>query len=192
VPRSDEQPAAAAPHDDAAGRRDDPAVPHDVAAPPRADAAVALGGPRPDRVGLATWRSFLGAHAAVIARIEADLAGAGLPPLSWYDVLWALYSAPGRQRRMGELVDHVVLSRTGMTRLVDRIEAAGLLRREPVPGDRRGAFAVVTDEGIGTLRRMWAIYAPRIQELFVEPIGEDAAVLRAALDRVSGSISPEA
>jgi DNA-binding MarR family transcriptional regulator len=142
--------------------------------------------PRVEQEGLAAWRSFLGAHSAVIGAIEADLAKAGLPPLSWYDVLWALYSAPERQRRMGELVDHVVLSRTGMTRLVDRIEAAGLLRREPVPGDRRGAFAAITDDGVEMLRRMWPVYARRIQELFVEPLGEDAASVRTALERVTG------
>jgi DNA-binding MarR family transcriptional regulator len=145
-----------------------------------------LGGPRLDREGLAAWRTFLGAHAMVIGRIEADLSEAGLPPLSWYDVLWALYSAPGRQRRMGELVDHVVLSRTGMTRLVDRIEAAGLLRREPVPGDRRGAFAVITDAGVEMLRRMWPVYARGIQALFVEPLGDDAASVRIALARITG------
>jgi DNA-binding MarR family transcriptional regulator len=140
---------------------------------------------RPDAAGLAAWRAFLNAHAAVISRIEADLVEAGLPPLSWYDVLWALYSAPERQLRMRELVDHVVLSRTGMTRLVDRIEAAGLLRREPVPDDRRGAFAVITDDGVEMLRRMWAVYAPGIQQLFVEPVGEDAPIVDAALRRAA-------
>jgi DNA-binding MarR family transcriptional regulator len=165
---------------------------NDLASPdPGGGTELTTAGPRLEAPGLATWRAFLGAHVTVIARIEADLASAGLPPLSWYDVLWALYSAPERQLRMRELVDHVVLSRTGMTRLVDRIEAAGLLRREPVPGDRRGAFAVITDDGVGMLRRMWAVYAPRIQELFVEPVGGDAPVVAAALRRVSGSSVPE-
>ncbi len=79
---------------------------------------------------LRLWRAFLNAHAAVIGRVESDLAGHDLPSLGWYDVLWALYRAPDRRLRMGELAERVVLSRTGMTRLVDRIEAAGCLLRE--------------------------------------------------------------
>src|SRR5207244_3752252 len=98
---------------------------------------------------LGTWRALLSAHAAVVGRVEGDLAAAGLPPLGWYDVLWALYRASGRRLRMGELAGAVVLSRTGLTRLVDRVEADGCLRREPVPGDRRGAYAVLTRRGAG-------------------------------------------
>lgn len=144
-----------------------------------------LTGPRINDDELAAWRGLLNAHAVVIRRIEADLRRESLPPLDWYDVLWALYRAPGRRLRMQELAAHVVLSRTGMTRLVDRIEAAGLLRREPVPGDRRGAFAVITDDGAGMLRRMWPVYARNIRQRFLEPLGADAPRVRAALERVT-------
>jgi DNA-binding MarR family transcriptional regulator len=64
-----------------------------------------------------------------------------------------------RDLPMGELAERVVLSRTGMTRLVDRIERAGLLRRERATDDRRGAYAVLTDAGVETLRKMWPVYA---------------------------------
>ena len=107
-----------------------------------------------DEAELATWRAFLNAHAAVIQRIEQDLKAHGLPPLSWYDVLWPLYRAKGRRLRMNKLAEEVVLSRTGLVRLVDRVEAAGLLRREPVPEDGRGSYAVITNDGAVTLRRM--------------------------------------
>jgi len=133
---------------------------------------------------LATWRAFLNAHALVIRRIEAELQREGLPSLGWYDVLWALYRAPERRLRMHELAERVVLSRTGMSRLVDRIEAADLLRRELVPSDRRGAYAALTDKGVALLRRMWPIYARGVERLFLEQIGEDSASLRAALERV--------
>jgi DNA-binding MarR family transcriptional regulator len=133
---------------------------------------------------LAAWRAVIGAQSRVVRRVERALAEAGLPPLAWYDVLYALFEAPGRRLRIRELADAVVLSPTGMSRLVDRIEAAGCLRREPVPGDRRGAYAVLTEEGRALLRRMWKVYAAGIAEHFAEPVGRDAARLRPPLERV--------
>jgi DNA-binding MarR family transcriptional regulator len=147
-------------------------------------AVTRVGGPRIAEKRLASWRALLNAHARVIERIERELQAAGLPPLGWYDVLWALYRAPDRRLRINELADQVVLSRTGMVRLVDRIEAAGLLRREPVPEDRRGAYAVLTEQGVEMLRDMWPLYARAIEELFLAPVGEDAAVVAGALERV--------
>jgi DNA-binding MarR family transcriptional regulator len=144
-----------------------------------------LGGPRIAEGRLASWRALLNAHARVIGRIERELQAEGLPPLSWYDVLWALYRAPDHRLRINELADHVVLSRTGMVRLVDRIEAGGLVRREPVPEDRRGAYAALTDEGVEMLRKMWPVYARGIEELFLDPVGADAAVVQDALERVA-------
>jgi DNA-binding MarR family transcriptional regulator len=69
--------------------------------------------------------------------------------------------------------------------LVDRIETAGLLRREPVPGDGRGAYAVLTDEGAAMLRRMWPAYARGIREGFLERLDGDRETVRAALERVA-------
>jgi DNA-binding MarR family transcriptional regulator len=144
-----------------------------------------LGGPRIEESRLASWRALLNAHARVIQRVERDLQAEGLPPLSWYDVLWPLYRAPGRRLRISELADQVVLSRTGMVRLLDRIEAAGLVRREPVPEDRRGTYAVVTGDGVEMLRKMWPVYARGIDALFLAPVGDDVAVVRDALERVA-------
>jgi DNA-binding MarR family transcriptional regulator len=137
-----------------------------------------------DDAELATWKAFLNAHAVLIQRIETDLNARGLPPLSWYDVLWPLHRADHRRLRMNELAQQVVLSRTGLVRLVDRIEAAGLLRREPVPEDGRGAYAVITQEGTATLRRMWPVYQRHIQHDFLDPLGSEAARLRTALERI--------
>jgi DNA-binding MarR family transcriptional regulator len=135
---------------------------------------------------LATWRAFLNAHALATKRIGRDLAEAGLPDLTWYDVLWTLYGAEGRRLRIRELADAVVLSSTGMTRFVDRLEAAGLVRREAVPGDRRGAYAVITKDGIDLLRRMWPIYARGIATYF-GPAVEEGADLRTALEGVAAA-----
>lgn len=145
----------------------------------------------PDQVRLAAWRAFLNAHAATIAAIERELAAANLVPLTWYDVLVALSEAPGHRRRLHELARAVVLSRSGLTRLVDRLEAAGLLRREPCPDDRRGAYAVLTPEGEATLRRTWPTYGRGIAEHFARHLSDDdARVLTAALERVHAA-APE-
>ena len=137
---------------------------------------------------LGAWRAFLNAHALATKRISRDLAQAGLPDLTSYDVLWTLYRADDRRLRIRELADAVVLSSTGMTRFVDRLEAADLVRREAVPGDRRGAYAVITKEGIDLLRRMWPIYARGIATYF-GPAVEDADALRSVLDGVAEAAS---
>src|SRR5688572_33079483 len=87
---------------------------------------------------LAAWRSFLRAHSTMLRRIARDLEEAGLPPLTWYDVLAALRDAPeGQRMRQVELAERVLLSHSGLSRLIDRIEAKGLVERVQCPGDRR-------------------------------------------------------
>jgi DNA-binding MarR family transcriptional regulator len=137
---------------------------------------------------LAAWRSVLNAHASVVARVEAALAYADLPPLAWYDVLWALRRAPGRRARMAELADYLTLSRGGLTKLADRLESAGLLRREPSEDDGRGFNAVLTDAGVEMLRRMWPVYARVVRETFADSISEEeAAVIAAGLARANAA-----
>jgi DNA-binding MarR family transcriptional regulator len=135
---------------------------------------------------LGAWRAFLNAHALATKRINRDLAEAGLPDLTWYDVLWTLHRADGWRLRIRELADAVVLSSTGMTRFVDRLEAQGLVRREAVPGDRRGAYAVITKEGIDLLRRMWPIYARGIATYF-GPAVREGGDLRTALEGIASA-----
>jgi DNA-binding MarR family transcriptional regulator len=138
-----------------------------------------------DELQLDAWRSLLNAHATLLERIERALAEAHLPPLAWYDVLWALYRAPDHRLRMSELAEHTVLSRSGLTRLVDRMEAAGVLERQPAPGDRRGAFAVTTDAGRDLLQRMWPVYGGSVREHFAAQLTEtELRTLHDALSRV--------
>src|ERR1700738_3934142 len=127
----------------------------------------------PSRLG--AWRSFLTAHAALINQIERELLEAGVVPLSWYDVLFALYDAPGQRLRMNELASAIVLSRSGLTRLVDRLEAEGLLTRERSASDRRGAFAVLTEKGLEAMRKAWPVYAKGIEEHFARYLSDDEA-----------------
>ena len=86
-------------------------------------------------------------HTALVKALDAELTAAHDLPLSSYEVLITLESAPGHKRRMAELADSVLLSRSGMTRLVDRLERDGLLVRDTCTDDGRGCFAVLTDKG---------------------------------------------
>ena len=131
---------------------------------------------------LATWRAFLNAHARVTRAIGRDLAEAGLPDLGWYDLLWTLYRQPGRSLRVKELAEEVVLSPTAMSRFVDRVEAAGCVRREPDPSDRRALQVTLTDEGVALLRRMWPVYARGIERHFAGHVR--GASLRNTLERM--------
>lgn len=131
---------------------------------------------------LATWKAFINAHDRITRQINADLAERGLPDLTWYDALWALRTGEGGRRRMGELGEAVVLSRTAIVRLVDRLESAGIARREPVPEDRRGAYVVITPEGRALLKRMWPVYSAGIERLFAAHASKS---MGAALDRMA-------
>ena len=137
---------------------------------------------------LSAWQAVLNAHASVVARVEDALAEADLPPLAWYDVLWALRRAPGRRVRMAELAGSLTLSRGGLTKLADRLEATGLLHREPAEDDGRGLYAVLTEAGNDMLRRMWPVYSRVLRETFVEAMSADeAAVIAAGLDRAKAA-----
>jgi DNA-binding MarR family transcriptional regulator len=138
-----------------------------------------------DHLGLAAWEAFVFAHAAAVGRIERDLTAGGYISLTWYDVLTALSQVPDRRLRLHELAREVVLSRSGLTRLLDRMERAGLITREPFPGDRRGAYAVMTHAGESALLRTWPAYAQGIAKYFSAHLTDDEKrVIAVALRRV--------
>jgi DNA-binding MarR family transcriptional regulator len=135
---------------------------------------------------LGAWRALLNAHASLVGRIEERLAATGLPPLTWYDVLWALRRAPERRLRMADLAAELTISRGGLTKLADRLEQAGLLRRESAEGDGRGHYAVLTDEGDATLGRIWPVYAGVLREAFVGAVSAaEADAIAAGLARAA-------
>jgi DNA-binding MarR family transcriptional regulator len=118
---------------------------------------------RPAADHVAAWRALLTVHADLTERIDAALRQAGVIPLRWYDALLCLYEAPARRLRLADLAVAALLSRSGLSRLVDRLEAAGLLTREPVVADARGAWAVLTPAGLQALRQCWKVYGPQIE-----------------------------
>lgn len=131
------------------------------------------------------WPLFLATHSRLMERIEDALACAKLPPLAWYDVLWELEKAPNQRLRMHELAERIVLSRSHLTRLADRLQAAGLLRREPCPDDRRGSYCVITQAGLETRATMWPVYGEQIEALFACHLNAaEAEVLVKALTRM--------
>jgi len=139
-----------------------------------------------DDEALATWRAFLRAHSGMLRRISADLAEAGLPPLPWYDVLAALRDAPDHRLRQVELAERVLLSHSGLSRLLDRVEKAGLAERVTCPGDRRSFHVELTDEGEEMLAQMWPVYARGIAEDFLPALGSNPCEVRATLEAIGG------
>ena len=135
---------------------------------------------------LRTWRAFLRAHSTMLRRISQDLQDAGLPPLSWYDVLAALRDAPERRPlRQIEIAERVLLSTSGLSRLLDRIEDAGLIRRVRCPTDRRSLNIELTDDGAEMLEQMWPVYARGIADDVLPAFGSNAGEIATALENIA-------
>lgn len=136
-----------------------------------------------------TWKLFLTTHVMVIEQIERDLAAANLPPLSWYGVLWTLEKAPDHEMRLHELAEQVLLSRSNITRLIDRLEEAELLCRKRCPRDRRGAYAVLTEAGLAMRQQMWAIYSQGIARYFAKQLNaEEMNTLNQAFQQILAAV----
>ncbi|GAB4336645.1 MAG: MarR family transcriptional regulator [Dehalococcoidia bacterium] len=140
---------------------------------------------------MAAWRSFLGAHARVIARLERELDRERGLPLTWYDVLVQLSEAEGGRLRMSDLAEAVLISRSGLTRLVDRMARAGLVERLPCPEDRRGTHVGLTQAGRAALDDASPVHLRGIQQHFARYLGDDEAeVLRAIFERIIAANCP--
>jgi DNA-binding MarR family transcriptional regulator len=124
-------------------------------------------------VELGARRGLLRVHTALVKALDAELSAAHDLPLSSYEVLITLASAPGRKRRMAELADSVLLSRSGMTRLVDRLEDNELLVRDTCTDDGRGCFAVLTDKGAALLAEARPTHLDGVRERFLMHFTDD-------------------
>jgi DNA-binding MarR family transcriptional regulator len=135
---------------------------------------------------LAAWEALLRAHATLLRALDAELQAEHDLTLGDYDVLITLASAPDDCLRMRELADRVVLSRSGITRRVDRLEREGLVRREPAPDDGRSVTAVLTDAGRARLRDASGTHLAGVEERFLDHYSEEElATIAALLDRVA-------
>ncbi|BCH35279.1 hypothetical protein MesoLjLc_72090 [Mesorhizobium sp. L-8-10] len=145
--------------------------------------------PHPSPSTVRAWVRLMRAQQIVLAAIEQDLKAAGLPPLAWYDVLLELVRAEGGRLRPYEIERRTLLAQHNLSRLLDRMEKAGLVLREVFSEDGRGRWVIITDAGRAMQARMWNVYAPAIQRHLGDKLddaqADHLAALLAALSRNS-------
>ena len=120
-----------------------------------------------DEVELAAWRGLLRVHAALVKELDAALEERHGLPLTSYEVLRSLRKAPDGKLRMAELAEHALLSRSGMTRLIDRLEREGMVGRSTCDKDGRGCYAVLTEQGRAAVDQARSTYIEVVRSGFV-------------------------
>jgi DNA-binding MarR family transcriptional regulator len=137
------------------------------------------------RLAVGAWAALLHVHAEVVPRLDRMLIQTTGLPLSWYDVLLELAATQDGRLRMGELAERVVLSRTRVSRIVDELAAAGLVRRESDPEDGRSAFAVLTADGLAKYHAAAPVYVAGIGREFAGSLSDaELAAVGAMLRKV--------
>jgi DNA-binding MarR family transcriptional regulator len=140
--------------------------------PPSINRTAPAGATRLSEVELGAWYGFLRVHSGLIAELDRELEASHGIALRSYEVLLRLAQAQDGRLRMSELADAVVLSRSGLTRLVDRLESQGHVERHRCPSDARGAHAVITEAGMERLRGAADTHVAAVRRLFVERFSE--------------------
>jgi DNA-binding MarR family transcriptional regulator len=131
------------------------------------------------------WGALTRTHAAVSQRLQEALAQGDFPPLPWYEVLAAVAEAPEQRMRMGDLAEVLVITRGGLTKLVDRLVKAGLLERTFCETDRRVSFATLCPAGADLLAEMRPVVVRELESAFSADLSvAQANELRDNLDRV--------
>ena len=151
-----------------------------------------------DRITL--WGLLLEVHAGIGRQLRRELRAEIDLPYAWLEVLLRIGRTPGQAVRMTDLANMVLFSSGGFTKLADRMEEAGLIRRQPCPEDRRATYAVLTPKGREVLDRALAIHVPGLQRYLCDPLSPQQRreleailrTLRAALARTSDEPEREA
>jgi DNA-binding MarR family transcriptional regulator len=134
------------------------------------------------------WIAIAQTHAAVTGRLQEALTAAELPPLAWFEVLATLDRAPEQRLKMGELAEALVITRGGLTKLVDRLIKAGLLERVFCESDRRVSYATLLPAGVELLEEMRPIVRDELAVAFSASLTvEQAGQMREMLERIRGS-----
>ena len=140
---------------------------------------------------VAAWAALLRVHAALVPLLDRELQAACGLPLTWYDVLLELNSAPGRRLSMGELGEVAVVSRSRVSRVVDHLVAEGLVAREANPDDRRSAYATLTEAGRTRLRAAAPTYLEGVRRHFTSRMSAaESRATAAALEKVLAAVAP--
>jgi DNA-binding MarR family transcriptional regulator len=129
--------------------------------------AVPAGEAELDEVELAAWRGLVRVHATLVKQLDAELDARHGLPLTSYEVLRSLRRTPDGKLRMAELAEHALLSRSGMTRLIDRLEREGMVGRTSCDKDGRGCYAVLTDQGRAAIDHARATYISVVRTGFL-------------------------
>ena len=137
------------------------------------------------------WRAFLQAHARITRRLDEELRAEHDLSLAEYDALLSIADAPDRRIRMRQLADRVILSKSGVTRLIDRLVLDGLVQRDACLSDARGAEAVLTPAGLDRLRRASRTHLRGIDEHFLAALdADDLAAIQRSMQAVADRIGP--
>ncbi len=132
------------------------------------------------------FKEFIAAHARIMEVVDAELAKANMIPLTWYDVLVTLEYADGHSLRMSELAERVLLSRSGLTRLMDKLVQKGFVVRRTCPTDKRGLHAILTDKGQKVREETWPLFSSLIQEIFgAQMSDEEAGNITTVMNRIA-------
>jgi DNA-binding MarR family transcriptional regulator len=129
----------------------------------------------PSAAEVMAWARLMRAQRRLLAAVEGDLKRAGLPPLAWYDVLLELARA-GEPLRPVALEARLLLAQHNVSRLLDRMEAAGLVLRAPCADDGRGQIVEISQAGHAMQRKMWSVYGPAIRRHLGERLGDEVNV----------------
>ena len=142
---------------------------------------------------LTTAGLLVEAHAGFVARLERELAASCDLSVQWFDVLMRLVRTPGHRLRMSDLAAQTTLTASGLTRAVDRLEAAGLVRRETCPSDRRGSFAVLTEAGEARIGTAIPVHVGQLQAVFDDLYSPaELEQLTELLHRLRDRVNPDA
>jgi DNA-binding MarR family transcriptional regulator len=135
----------------------------------------------PSPAVIKAWGRLIRTQRALVGRIEAELKSAGFPSLYWYDVLLELKRGPEGRLTPREIEAAVLFEQYNLSRLLDRMEAEGLVRRIPYPGDKRRQLIEITEEGKALQWRMWSVYSAAINRFISAKLNEKEAGQLAAL-----------
>jgi DNA-binding MarR family transcriptional regulator len=135
---------------------------------------------------LRMWRAFIDASTGVLHRVEADLRADSNLSFDDYEVLVHLSEHPDRRLRMSELTERLVASKSGLTLRIDRLSGRGLVRREPCEDDKRSIYAVLTEEGFDTIKRIAPDHVGSVRRHLLDALTDaDVRCMADGLQRVT-------